>query len=658
MSLQVREDFYRILVEGAEEGIWVIDAEGRTSLVNAKMAGILGYEIDEMMGRPLFAVMDAEGQRAAQQLLQRRREGIRERHQFTFQRKDGTSVTASIATNPIFDEGGRYAGALALVADITEQTQLQERLKQSETRLELALAASRQGLWDWNLAANHTYLSPTYWALTGYTEGEVRADLAFFTSLIHPQDRPAVEKTMQEHLRGESPLSVIEYRMRRKTGEYIWMRGIGRVTERDGTGAPVRMVGVVYDISERKRFEQEQAFLSRAGAVLSSSLDYEQTMATIATIAVGDFADWCAVDLVDERAGLMRLKVACADPTRAGLCARLEQLPPDRGQHHLARAVLEMRRPLLLEHVTQRDIETYAQGPDHLQALMEVGARSMVAVPLLRKGQALGVLVFVSSTASRVYGAGDLWFAAALAERAALAIENARLYRDSVDAARLRDDVLSVVAHDLRNPLATIVMQASLLMQSQPPAERGPAQGIHRAATRMSRLIQDLLDIGLLETGKLQMEKVGLRPRDLVAEAGAALGPLAASSSIELRTDLADDIPDLCADRDRLLEVLDNLIGNAIKFTAPGGRVTVGGAARQHEVVFWVRDSGCGIAPDALPHVFDRFWQAKKADRRGAGLGLYIAKGIVEAHGGRIWVESAVHEGSTFFFTIPTGART
>ena len=128
---------------------------------------------------------------------------------------------------------------------------------------------------------------------------------------------------------------------------------------------------------------------------------------------------------------------------------------------------------------------------------------------------------------------------------------------------------------------------------------------------------------------------------------------LATSSSVELRVDVASDVPEVWGDHDRLLQVFENLIGNAIKFTAAGGRITVGAASKDHEVVFWVADNGCGIAPDALPHVFDRFWQATRGDRRGAGLGLPIVKGIVEAHGGHVWVESTLGQGSTFFFSIP-----
>jgi signal transduction histidine kinase len=279
-----------------------------------------------------------------------------------------------------------------------------------------------------------------------------------------------------------------------------------------------------------------------------------------------------------------------------------------------------------------------------------------MAVPLMMYGKLLGVLAFISSTPSRRYHPGDLQVAEELAKRAAIAIENARLYDAARQATKLRDQVLGVVAHDLRNPLTAIQMQASLLRRSGAGPERRskkPGELIHRAATLMNRLIQDLLDVVLMEAGRLTIARKPLSAGDLVVEAVEMQKVLATSCSVELRYDFGSELPDVWGDHERLLQVFENLIGNAIKFTTAGGRVTVGATSNDEEVVFSVTDTGEGIAPDALQHVFDRFWQATRGDRRGAGLGLPIIKGIVEAHGGRVWVESTLGQGSTFFFSIP-----
>jgi signal transduction histidine kinase len=180
-----------------------------------------------------------------------------------------------------------------------------------------------------------------------------------------------------------------------------------------------------------------------------------------------------------------------------------------------------------------------------------------------------------------------------------------------------------------------------------------PAEVIERAARRSNRLIQDLLDVAVMESGQLSIERARLSASGLIVEAADMQRPLAASSSLELRIEADSELPEVSGDQDRLLQVFENLIGNAIKFTKAGGRITVGATSRDHEVIFRVADTGSGIAPENLPRVFDRFWQATRTGRQGAGLGLPITKGIVEAHGGRIWVESTPSRGTTFFFTIP-----
>ncbi len=177
---------------------------------------------------------------------------------------------------------------------------------------------------------------------------------------------------------------------------------------------------------------------------------------------------------------------------------------------------------------------------------------------------------------------------------------------------------------------------------------------IERAATRMNHLIQDLLDVARMEGGRFTIEPQRVSALQTVAEVVQGQEPLATAASLELRLDLAPELPEVWADQYRLQQIFENLIGNAIKFTEAGGSITVGAAPRDGEVLFWIADTGIGISFDDLPHVFDRLWQASGAGLHGAGLGLPIVKGMVEAHRGRVWVESTPGEGTTFFFTIPT----
>jgi signal transduction histidine kinase len=234
--------------------------------------------------------------------------------------------------------------------------------------------------------------------------------------------------------------------------------------------------------------------------------------------------------------------------------------------------------------------------------------------------------------------------------------------RVAQQALRARDEVLGFVAHDMRNPLSAIVMQAEFLKLSrgeQEPGFRDAALSIHRSAEQVSRLIQDLLDVTRVEAGHVLVERSRVPVSQLISDAVEAQESIAAAASVDLRLEVARDVPDVWADRDRLLQVFGNLVGNALKFTPPGGHIRVGAAAlNEDEVQFWVADTGAGIAAEDLPHVFDRFWQAHKGERRGTGLGLTIVKGIMEAHAGRIWVESALGMGTTFFFALPPADQT
>jgi len=418
---------------------------------------------------------------------------------------------------------------------------------------------------------------------------------------------------------------------------------------------------ILRDISESKRIENEQRLLSRVGATMAETLDYDETVCAVAREMLGSGADWCFVVVrTEDDHGARRLAVACADPVKQETADRLKVFRLDPSRPHLSQAVLETQQPQIMTAVSPEWLRSIAQNEEHRRLLEAVSFVSILEVPLFAHRRFLGGLVLVSSRKDRRYTAKDLPLAEALAHRAALAIENARLYDAAHRAIQARDEMLGVVAHDLRNPLNSIVMQTQLLQRGRKEGDRRSSEGpeaIRRAAVRMNRLIQDLLDVGRMEAGQLAIHRTGVPSRDLVLEALEVQRPLVSSAGLDLRLDLAPKLPSVFADRDRLLQVLENLLGNSTKFTPHGGAITVGTESREREVLFWVRDTGRGIPPDSLRHVFDRFWQAKKGERRGAGLGLAIARGIIEAHGGRIWIESTVGHGTTCYFTVPVAPR-
>jgi signal transduction histidine kinase len=294
-------------------------------------------------------------------------------------------------------------------------------------------------------------------------------------------------------------------------------------------------------------------------------------------------------------------------------------------------------------------------GPE--QRLPEYETWTGVGVPLRNPGGAIaGVLALgVPATAASAHTWG--WM-----QSLALGIEGAlhrpesrmsRLYEEAQAALRERDNVLAVVSHDLRNPLSTIAMASSLLLESI-SEERKQLQAaiIRRAVDHMTRLMQDLLDVARIDGGGLKVLAEPCGAADLVHSTVEVLTPLAESRAVTLSADVRTDAV-VRADRDRILQVFSNLISNAATHTPEGGRVTVVAEREGSAVRFDVSDTGCGIDPAHLEHLFDRYWQARASGRAGAGLGLVIAKGIVEAHGGRITVRTALGEGTTFTFTIP-----
>ena len=232
---------------------------------------------------------------------------------------------------------------------------------------------------------------------------------------------------------------------------------------------------------------------------------------------------------------------------------------------------------------------------------------------------------------------------------------------DAERAIRTRDEVLAIVSHDLRNPLNLVLTGGSFLLETAEglePREREQLRMIHRAAGQMNRLIQDLLEVSAMEAGNVSVDPRPEPAEPLVHEACGLLGHVAEAKGIRVSCELDDGLPPIRADRDRVHQVFGNLIGNALKFTPEGGTIRVRAEPDGGMVRFSVSDTGAGIRAEDLPHVFDRFWQARHSRAGGAGLGLAISRSIVAAHGGSMWVESEVGRGSTFFFTLPMVDRT
>ncbi|MEO6210157.1 MAG: PAS domain-containing sensor histidine kinase [Gemmatimonadaceae bacterium] len=472
----------------------------------------------------------------------------------------------------------------------------------------------------------------------------------------------SVRETHRQHIRNFAAGVETTRRMGHRRRGIFGLRKSGKEFPADASISKVNIGGtwlftvILRDITEQRRIEQDEEFLAEVSVVLATTLDSGKTFANIAQLTIRELADLCIVEFVNEQGEVIRLDVVTSDPANTGLADALKQFPLDRSRPHLTGELLRSKKPQLIPEISPEMVRTVAQSDEHRKLIEALAPTSMMGVPLIVHGRILGALVVASCHSKRTYGVADLRLLVEVGRRAALALENARLYRATERAVQARDDVLGIVAHDLRNPLHTILAAVELLRLVESPTAhhvRRSANVIERASKRMNRLIQDLLDVTRMEAGRLAIECARVPAAVVALDAVKAQEALVSSGSLKLRLDVPPTLPEIWADRDRLLQVFDNLIGNATKFTAPGGRITVGARPTEGAVLFWVADTGAGISAADLPHLFDRFWQAQKADSRGTGLGLPIVKGIVEAHGGRIWVESTAGRGSTFYFTLP-----
>lgn len=430
--------------------------------------------------------------------------------------------------------------------------------------------------------------------------------------------------------------------------------------------ARLRRLGPSAERRRRAILGSRWEFLADAGTVMEASLDYEDTLASVVELSVPTVADYCAIGLLDESGRVTWGSSAHRDPAKAELAARLRAYSPDfaGARHPGAKAILSGETQLI-NTVDETFLRLLARDETHLALLRELGPTAYLGVPLSARGRVLGLLIFVATAESgRRYSDSDVMFANEIGHRAALAVDHAILYRAADEAGRARESMVAVVSHDLKNPLSTIQMAASFLLEDVVPddeahaLERRQLMSIHREAARAYRLIRDLLDVNAIEVGKLHLVRSTQEIAPLVGEVVETLKPLAQAKQIELVLEAPAELPVVHADRDRLFQVFSNLGGNAIKFTPERGRVMIRVREGDDAIAFEVADTGPGIPPADLPRVFDRYWQAKQTASLGSGLGLMIAKGIVEAHGGRIAVTSVPGEGTVFSFTIPLGMTT
>jgi PAS domain S-box-containing protein len=418
-------------------------------------------------------------------------------------------------------------------------------------------------------------------------------------------------------------------------------------------------VKVTRDVTERRRTEQNRDFLAQATHELASARDPVAALDRLAHLAVPRLADVCGVDLTNEDGSAGEF-VASAHVDPAKEQAFLEsrrRFPIGPGPSSPVVEMLRRGEPVFFPDVGERELAAMARSPGHLELVRVVAPRSFMAVPLRSRGVAYGAVVFAMTEPDRRFDRVDLDVAVELAHRAELAIDNARLFSETQRAVRVREDVLAVVSHDLKTPLTVVGLAASTALRALDQGHdvssvRRPLQAIQRAAGSAHLLLNDLLDMARIRAGRLTIRAADESAELLISEAMRAHEAIAHEKGVSVASRVAASAAVHC-DRNRILQVLSNVIANAIKFCASGDRVEVAVDAGEDQATFTVADSGPGIADDVLPRVFEAYWSSARDPRHGTGLGLFISKGIVEAHSGRMWIESRVGHGTKVSFTIP-----
>ena len=493
----------------------------------------------------------------------------------------------------------------------------------------------------------------------GYTAAEITGQ--HLNTLIPPRFRTAHD----QHVRNFAKSGVPARRMGER--RQIWgLRKNGEEFPCEASISQLRIEGeclftvVLRDISDRKRREVSHTLLAQAGELLASSLDIDTTLKSVARLIVPEVADWCVVFVVNEDGRLVREAIAHRDADIEKALHDCVLLQPVTNPGHPVLQVMARGEAVTIPQMTESVFLGMAENDTHARILHQTGARSAIVVPMIARNETRGAIALFSTLERRDFDAHDVGLAEELARRSAMALDNARLYRKARAAIDARDDVLAVVSHDLGNPLSAIRIGTTLLLSALPEEERETGGwkhlvGIRNSAEQMERLIKDLLEVKRIEAGQFSVERDKVSVAPLVDEAIELLSGIAEDKQITLRSAVPDRLPAIYADRERILQTFSNLVGNAVKFTPAGGEVRIEATARGEEVVLSVVDNGPGIAPADLPHVFDRYWQAKarRRGRQGMGLGLVIVKGIVEAHGGKVWGESELGAGSRFSFSLP-----
>ena len=426
---------------------------------------------------------------------------------------------------------------------------------------------------------------------------------------------------------------------------------------------------------DRRKPERRALFLAETSRALFESLDYEETLSRVARLALPELGAWCMVDLIESETEIHRLAVYHPDSSRHALAAELQQqYPPSRGDLFGAPRILRTQQPELIPEVSAEMLGAAAHDKRHLEILRTLGFCTYMVVPLKARGRVLGAITFIGADVQQRYTPKDLLFAEDLAGRAAMAMDNARLYREAQQAReeavaavaraaisdRAKTDFLATMSHELRTPLNAIAGYAELLeLGMRDPISEQQREAIVRIRKSQQHLlgiVNDILTFAKTETGRIPLTLEPTPVAPAIEAVHFLVEPLLAQNGIQYTFDACDAETSVTADRERFQQILVNLLTNAAKFSDHGGPVTLHCEVRDHLVAIVVADKGQGIDEAMLEAIFEPFVQISTGLTRtadGSGLGLAISRELARLMGGDVTVQSVKGEGSTFTLTLP-----
>ncbi|HSX40385.1 MAG TPA: ATP-binding protein [Candidatus Saccharimonadales bacterium] len=528
--------------------------------------------------------------------------------------------------------------------------------KDNAPRLELAQKAAHIGTFEWDFQTNKVIWSQELKNIYGRQKDSFKGTYSDVANAMFSPDRKATNQTIQNAIKEQKELKV-EYRIVWPDKSMHWLQARGK-TFYNVKGKPLRMIGVVIDITDRKRLEDNLQFLSDASRIFSSSLDFQTTVNSVAKLAVPHIADWCAVDMLDSKGEIEQVALAHKDPKKIAWARRLrKKMPVSRDDTSGVPKVLRTGKPEFFPYISDEMLIAAVKNKEQLKIIRNLGISSAITVPLRMNKKVIGAITFVATESGHHFTKTDLATAQELANRASLALENARLYTESQNALKQRNEFISIASHELKTPVTSIKAYAQVLQR------RFSKMGDQLAATQLEKmdgqlvkltnLINDLLDITKIESGKIMFNEEKFDFDGLISEIVEDLQHTTDAHHIVQSGKVSKKV---FGDKDRIGQVLTNLISNAIKYSPHSKKILVQVGTYNNHVKVCVKDYGVGISKEKQEKVFERFYRVsgpKEDTYPGLGLGLYISSEIVKRQGGRIWVESTENKGSTFCFTLP-----